>query len=116
MKQIITILTLSLGLFAFTASAQTSTVYFPDAPTNFSKIKFKQMLYANGLTRRAYKQIGGMNAVINSLQKKNGLWSFSITESQKAKLVQFTNGAIQFDVGQIGPDEFGDVILVGTNT
>jgi len=102
MKQLITILALSL----FTFSAQAQTVQLKGAPANFSKAKFKQLLHANGLSQQEYNQIGGMNAVINSLHKNNGQWKFHINNHQKAKLMQFTDGKIEFNMAEMGADEF----------
>lgn len=113
-KQIITILAITFSLFAFSTTAQAQTIELRNAPANFSKAKFKQLLHNKGLSQQEFNQIGGMNAVINSLHKVNGQWKFQISNYQKAKLTQFTNGNIQFHNTGTGGDGFTDIAVGGT--
>lgn len=120
MKQLITILTITLSLFAFSATAQTQKVRLHHVGANFSKAKLKKLFLNNGISQKKFNQIGGMHAVINSLRKVNGKWQFRINKQQQAKLSRFSNGKIKFRgnsnlmEAEMGSDEFVDIVMGGT--
>ncbi len=124
MKNLITILTITLSLFAFSATAQTQKVRLHHVDPNFSKAKLKKLFLNNGISQQEFNQIGGMHAVIDALKKVNGKWQFTTTKQQQAKLSQFSNGTIQFNSADMGSDEFSsadmgsdefvDIVMGGT--
>ncbi len=91
MKNIITILSITFTLLAFSTMVQAQSITLKGAPAKFSKSKFKQLLQANGLSQQEFNRICGMHGVVNLFKKVKGQWKFNATQQQIDKVSKFTN-------------------------
>lgn len=103
MKKAILILTITFSVFCSqTIYAQyLKTINFTNAPENFSKGLFKKYLLANGISEKDFNSIGGMNRVINSLEKVSNQWQCKMAMYQMEYLQDKSEEKISIQKGQL---------------